>query len=221
MYCARFYCSDRCNLRVLLFRKSHFLFVCSSHSVAYISYISIKSFIKLYYRIVEMNELFLPLSPFRFGSSLPVNQSFHPRVPPHQSKTYFLVPMIALSTVVVWKVTSDGNLKLPQGCIQHHLLSITTVIAICCWQQHLLMGNCGSWNVRLDSCKVCMNFLEKFSLLLWSGNQCLLLDVEIIMFIVWIFCMEIKINQVQFLLEYTLNVWKHFTIVEYVNSFIL
>ena len=48
-----------------------------------------------------MNELFLPLSPFRFGSSLPMNQSFHPHVPQHQSKKYFLVPMIALSTVVV------------------------------------------------------------------------------------------------------------------------
>ena len=135
-----------------------------------------------------MNELFLPLSPFRFGSSLPMNQSFHPHVPQHQSKKYFLVLMTALSTVVVWKVTSSGNLKLLQECIQRLLFSVTTTITVkCYWQQHLLMGNCGSWNLRVDSCKVCMNFLEKFSLLLWSGNQCLLLDVEIIMFIVWIY----------------------------------
>lgn len=169
-----------------------------------------------------MNELFLPLSPFRFGNSLPMNQSFHPHVPPHQSKKYFLVPMIALSTVVVWKVISNGNLKLPQGYIQHRLLSITIIVAMkCYWRQHLLMGNCGSWNLRVDNCKLCMNFPEKFSLLPWSGNQCLLLDVEIIMFIVWIYWVAIKSNQVQSLLEYIWDVWKYFTIIEHVNSLIL
>lgn len=157
-----------------------------------------------------MNELFLPLSPFRFGSSLPMNQSFHPHVPQHQSKKYFLVPMIALSTVVVWKVTSNGNLKLLQGCIQHHLLSITTIVAMkCFWQQHLLMGSYGSWNLRVESCKVCISFLEKFSLLLWSGNQCLLLDVEIIMFIVWIYWVAIKDNEGQSLLEYICEMFEN------------
>lgn len=150
-----------------------------------------------------MNEIFLPLLSFRFGSSLPVNQSFHPRVPQHRSKKYFSVPMIALSTVVMWKVTSSGSLKPPPRCMQHRLLSVTKKAAVkCCWQQHLPMGNCGSWNLRVDNCKVCLNFLGKFSLLLWSGNQCLLLDVGIIMFIVWICRVAIKYNQVQSLLDY-------------------
>lgn len=134
----------------------------------------------------------------RFGSSVPVNQSFHPHVPQHQSKKYFLVPMTALSTVVIQKVTSNGNLKLLQGYIQHRLISITTTVVMkCCWQQLLLMGNCGSWNLKVGSCKVCIDFLEKSFLLLWYGSQCLLLDVEIIMFIVWIYWVAIKNNQVQ------------------------
>lgn len=158
----------------------------------------------------------------RFGSSLPVNRSFHLHVPQHQSKKYFLVPMIALSTAVTWKVNSDGNFKLLQRCIQHHLPSVTTRAAVKHgWQQHLLMGNCGSWNLRMETCKECINFLEKSSLLLWSGSQCLLLDVEIIMFIVWIYCMAIKSNEVHSLLEYICEILKRFCILEHVDNFML
>lgn len=66
-----------------------------------------------------------------------------------------------------------------------------------------------SWNLRVESCKVCISFLEKFSLLLWSGNQCLLLDVEIIMFIVWIYWVAIKDNEGQSLLEYICEMFEN------------
>lgn len=130
----------------------------------------------------------------RLGASLLEDQSFRHRVSQQQNKKYFLVPMIAFSTAVAWKVTSGGNLRLQRGCMQHPLPSVTRAVAVKhCWRLHLLMGGCGSLSLRVESCEVCTNSLGRFSLLLWSGNRCLLLGAETITFTVWIYCVGIKI----------------------------
>lgn len=142
--------------------------------------------------------------PSRFGSSLPVARSSRRHAPPRQSKKYFLVPMTVVSTVAVREVTSDGNLKPPRGCTPHRLLSGITVAAVQrCWRQRLLMGSCGSWNLRVGSCKMCMNFLEKSSPRLWSGSRCSSLGVETITCIVWTYWVAVTDDGAQSLLVHT------------------
>lgn len=139
-----------------------------------------------------------PLPLYRFGAFLLEDQSFHPRLSPHQNKTYFLVPTIAFSTAVARKVASGGNSRPQPGCTQRPLLSLTPSAAAAaahCWQRRPPTGNCGSSSLRVESCEVCTNSLEKSFLLPWSGNQCLLLGAEIIIFTVWIYCVVIKITK--------------------------
>jgi hypothetical protein len=138
----------------------------------------------------------IPVLLYRSGALLLEGQSSHPHASRQQNKKYFLVPMTALSTAVARKVTSGGNLRRQPGCMQRPLLSVTTPVAMMhCWQRHPLTGNCGSSSLGAESCEVCMNSPEKSSPLLWSGNQCLLLGAETIIFTVWIYCVVIKITR--------------------------
>lgn len=100
--------------------------------------------------------------------------------------------MIAFCTAVAWKVASSGNLRLPRGCMQLPLLSVTRAAAANpCWRLHPPTGSCGSLRLRVASCEVCTHSRGKFSLLLWSGDPCLSLGAEIITFTVWIYCVVI------------------------------
>ena len=106
----------------------------------------------------------------RSGTFLMEVQSFPPHVSQDQNKKYFFVPMIALSTAVAWKVTSGGYLRLQLGCTHAFAFHIHSVAVTNCWQLHPLTGNCGSQSLRVESCKVCVSYPEKSSLLLWSGD---------------------------------------------------